>query len=282
MNCSIITPVMTRDTLYSRDKVNVAIKDSLSDKYIDDGAQGQKGTEGDSIFRVFPFYDHQGYTNQGAGEGAKDKSKNYALYAAKSTDHREELDVASPHALPFREKLITRSDEEENPPSHKNPEEGLFIRKGDPDEGENKAKQEASKTEYVRNYLEVEVNEGDDNQQCDKGHVYAKLRGQAVSAVQGEKQKGRDQLNNKVARGNGCAAMPAVTFQYEVAAERDVIVEGYAVIARRAMRTGAHNRFSLRYPVNTDIQEASHNSAEYKRKNRRDHHRYLLWKISVS
>ena len=68
-------------------------------------------------------------------------------------------------------------------------------------------------------------------------------------------EHGREQLHERVARGDRRSAVPAAATQQQPRDDRNVVTIGDPRVARRAMRRWLDDRLLARHPPDHDVQE---------------------------
>jgi hypothetical protein len=127
---------------------------------------------------------------------------------------------------------------------------------------EGQTRYDAPEGEPVRDDLEVQVYEGDDEQDAGPRVVYHEGQGGPETVQQAHCQQGADELHHRVPHGNGLRTEPTFPPENEIADHRDVVVIPDWIPALRAARSGPDYGFVAGDPVDADIEEASYEEAD--------------------
>src|SRR5258708_3748221 len=140
----------------------------------------------------------------------------------------------------------------------------LFSVQGGQREGAKEAHDHAADGDFVGNDEMFKINEGGDDQAREKDAIDQNQPDRLLAEHQPASQKHHagQEFDEKIANGNGRAAVGAFAAKIKPGDERQVEVPGNGVIAMRAVRRRKDDAFSARQAMNADIEKAADHAAK--------------------
>ncbi len=170
-------------------------------------------------------------------------------------DHGQELHVAQTHAFDAAEQEIEPADEPQKAPPQECADDPAPPGNVEYAGAEEAAQNDARKADFIGNLPVVQVHERRDHQSGDKEPPKGRSPMDAVSCRTGHKEKGGQQLDHRITKGNGAPTLPTSPPEGQPAQDRHVQIPRDWVSTMGTAGAGPDDALAMGASCNHHVQE---------------------------